>query len=74
MNTGEVKNHIKNPTFSTFQVGTSPFAMEMFGIARLFRISTIIRSTPAVLLVIPLNDHNRSILCSKMKNVRILKT
>jgi hypothetical protein len=37
---------IKKSAFSTFHLRTSPFALEMFGIERLSRMSTMTRSTP----------------------------
>jgi hypothetical protein len=46
MSAGKAKKLIKKSAFSTFHLRTSPFALEMFGIERLSRMSTMTRSTP----------------------------
>jgi hypothetical protein len=63
----------RTPSFSAFQIGTPPIAMEMFGTTRLSGMSTITKPMLVLLLAIPLNDHGQSILCNKMKIVRILR-
>jgi hypothetical protein len=46
MSAGKAKKLIKKSAFCTFHPGTSPFALEMFGIERLSGMSTMTRSTP----------------------------